>query len=205
MIKKYGELEGTKRWNSFCERNKGNHTLERQLEKHNKFKAERLYNEHQEKLKNKNTLAYYIKLFGEDKGTEKYNTRNENNSNSSEGAPIGSELYKQIREKQEKLGNWIPWDKLSAFEKYKKEVWSYTKLQKLEDMDNYEKRGHQRDKGTYAIDHKISIKYGFRNNIPASIIGNIENLQMLPHSINSSKCDNCYSVIEANNHLREIK
>ena len=40
-------------------------------------------------------------------------------------------------------------------------------------------------------DKKV-IKY----NIPYYIIGNIDNLQMLPHSLNSSKGSNCYSVIE---------
>lgn len=205
MIKLYGQDAGTNKWNAFCERNKGNHTLERKIELYGEIVGLKKYNESQQKLKEKNTLSYYIKLYGHTEGTNKYNTRNKNNSSNSVGAPIGSKLYNQIREKQEKLGNWIPWDNLSKYEQYRREVWSYTKLQNLEVMDNFHKRGHQREKGTYAVDHKISIKYGFMNNIPTSIIGNIENLQMLEHSVNSSKCEKCFSYIESNNHLRKVK
>ena len=58
------------------------------------------------------------------------------------------------------------------------------------------KHGHQRVKGSYAIDHKISIYFGFKHNIPFDIIGNIDNLQMLPHSVNSSKGSGSYSMIQ---------
>ena len=71
-----------------------------------------------------------------------------------------------------------------------------TENQNLNLLKNFEKRGHQRDKGTYTIDHIISVKYGFLNNIPPEVISNLSNLQMLPHSINSSKNTDSYCVLE---------
>ena len=41
------------------------------------------------------------------------------------------------------------------------------------------------------IDHKISVSYGFKNNISAEEIGKLENLCITKRSINSSKNNNC--------------
>lgn len=44
----------------------------------------------------------------------------------------------------------------------------------------------------YQVDHKISINYGFKNNIEPSIIGSIDNLQLLHWKLNNKKSDrNC--------------
>lgn len=44
----------------------------------------------------------------------------------------------------------------------------------------------------FQIDHKISIIYGFKNNIDPAIIGNINNLQLLHWKLNNKKSDrNC--------------
>ena len=69
-------------------------------------------------------------------------------------------------------------------------------MKSLSKLPNFENRGHVSKEGTYAIDHKISISFGFNNNIPYEIIGNIDNLQMLPHSINSSKHSKCFSCLD---------
>jgi hypothetical protein len=42
-------------------------------------------------------------------------------------------------------------------------------------IDGIENRGFN----TYHIDHKISVKWGFENNIPEEHIAHIDNLQML--------------------------
>lgn len=39
----------------------------------------------------------------------------------------------------------------------------------------------------YQLDHIISVKFGFDNNIPPEIIGGLENLQMLPWKENRNK------------------
>lgn len=68
---------------------------------------------------------------------------------------------------------------------YYKRVWQITNKQKLKTLSNYElRRG-----GGYALDHIYPISMGFHYNIPPELIGNIQNLQMLPKKENESK--NC--------------
>jgi hypothetical protein len=44
----------------------------------------------------------------------------------------------------------------------------------------------------YNVDHIYSISQGFKNKIPADIIGHIVNLQVIPERINKSKGDDCW-------------
>ncbi len=68
---------------------------------------------------------------------------------------------------------------------YYKRVWQITNKQPLTKLNNYTlRRG-----GGYALDHIYPIAEGFRNNIPADLIGSIDNLQMLPKRINEIKSD----------------
>lgn len=48
-------------------------------------------------------------------------------------------------------------------------------------------RGLAGQDGVYHLDHKVSIRYGFDNNIPPEEIAKLENLQMLPWKENISK------------------
>jgi hypothetical protein len=66
---------------------------------------------------------------------------------------------------------------------YYKYVWQVTNKQELKLLENFEKRRG----GGYALDHIYPISAGFYNNIPADLIGNIQNLQMLPRRENESK------------------
>jgi hypothetical protein len=197
-VEKYGVVNGTERWNNFCERNKGNHTLERYIELYGNTDGIKKYNEGRYKLKNKNTLKYHIEIFGEIEGTKRYKDKNDKNSESSKLNSIwkrNTPSYNVYRVKQEKLGNWVALEDLSDYQIYSKLVWFFTNNSPLKTLNNFEKRGHQRDKGTYAVDHKISVKAGFDNFILPSIIGNIDNLQILTHSENCSKKAKCYSKI----------
>lgn len=56
-------------------------------------------------------------------------------------------------------------------------------MQPLFQLDNYANRG----KGYFHLDHIISIKFGFDNNIDPEIIGNISNLRYLCKTENLSK------------------
>lgn len=200
LVRLYGKEEGTKRYKHFCERNKGNLSLERMIDMYGESEGTKRYEETRYKLKNKNTLEYYIELFGEEYGTKKYYERNIKNSKSSKLNSIrviGTPAYDNYRKEKEEAGEWIRLDELTEFELYTRNVWLETNKQPLRELKNFNKRGHQRVSGTYAIDHIISIKYGFINNICYTIIGNIDNLQMLTHTENSSKCDKCYSIIGA--------
>jgi hypothetical protein len=67
----------------------------------------------------------------------------------------------------------------------------HTRQQPLETLLNFKKRGMSGIDGAYQIDHKLSINFGFLNSIPPYIIGNINNLEMLPWKDNIIKRDKC--------------
>lgn len=71
----------------------------------------------------------------------------------------------------------------SRLKKYRQEVNRITKSQPLFQLVNYDKRG----KGNFHLDHIISIKFGFDNNIDPEIIGNICNLRYVYYKDNLSK------------------
>jgi len=73
------------------------------------------------------------------------------------------------------------------YQKYRGKVWSETNRQDLDSLENIEKRGKSGIDGAYQIDHIISIKEGFDKGIEPEIIGNIDNLQMLPWLENRKK------------------
>lgn len=87
-------------------------------------------------------------------------------------------------------GHWISDDNKSEFEIYYREVWKYTNRNDLSILENIEKRGHA-NKGMHHLDHKYSIFQGFKDNILASIIGNINNLEMIIGRNNISKGRKC--------------
>ena len=79
----------------------------------------------------------------------------------------------------------------------------FTKKQDVSLLNNCGKRGRSGDQGVYQLDHKISIKYGFSNNILPSIIGNICNLEFIKwednlkkHTKNSIKEEQLFEKIE---------
>lgn len=79
-----------------------------------------------------------------------------------------------------------------AFKAYSKIVWQITESQDLYKVKNIDKRkGFQ-----WQLDHKISICTGFKMCILPSIIGSIDNLQMIPMHENMKKGTRCYSIIE---------
>lgn len=72
MINKYGEVEGIRRHKHFCERNKGNHTLERKLEMYSEDEAYKKYNNFIDGVRKRHTLEGCIELYGEFEGPIKY-------------------------------------------------------------------------------------------------------------------------------------
>ena len=76
---------------------------------------------------------------------------------------------------------------LSDWEKYKNEVMRITNSQPLWLLENHDKRGPSGVEGAYQVDHIYSKYKGFKNGVPASIIGHIDNLVMLPWKENRDK------------------
>jgi hypothetical protein len=99
------------------------------------------------------------------------------------------EIKEKIRLTNENKGKWMPLEEWSEFKLYSNAVWKVTNRQDLESLQNFEKRG--RNSGEYHIDHKYSIFQGFKDNIPAEIIGSIVNLEMLESRENMSKNIGC--------------
>ena len=84
-------------------------------------------------------------------------------------------------------GLWISDEDLPDYEFYKRVVWKITNKQNIKTLDNINKRG----RNSYHLDHRYSIFEGFKNNIPAYIIGNICNLEMIEESENIRKGSKC--------------
>lgn len=66
---------------------------------------------------------------------------------------------------------------------YRKKVIKISNKQPLTQLENYSKRGRNK----FHLDHIISIRYGFANNIDPEIIGNIKNLRFIPAEENIKK------------------
>lgn len=112
-----------------------------------------------------------------------------------------NELVKEIeKQKRIKNGTQIPDDKLTEFQLYKKKVLYYTRkdkkilYEKWNGLDYYDNefilgnnKLHYNDNLYPHIDHKISIKIGFINNIDPMIIGSFDNLCITKRINNLSK------------------
>jgi len=114
------------------------------------------------------------------------------------------EIMKKIKDKGKltKIGKGlvIPDDELTDWELYRRVVRNITNLNKsklLEDWDGLDYYDNEYIKNNFdikhtdydypTIDHKISVIYGFKNNIMPEEIGSIENLCITKKGINSSK------------------
>ena len=53
--------------------------------------------------------------------------------------------------------------------------------------EHFDKIGRCGVDGAYQLDHKMPKRYGFENSIPPEMIGNIQNLQIIPWKTNRSK------------------
>ncbi len=96
---------------------------------------------------------------------------------------IGRIAYR--RRRMEETGIFVPDQTLSDWEAYKKNVRSatsaqYRKNKKIINPNNYSRR-------EYELDHIVSVRDGFRYNIPVEIMASPVNLQMLETRLNKSK------------------
>ncbi len=101
-------------------------------------------------------------------------------------------IISKIKHTNVTMGRWISDEQKSDMQKYYSVVWKFTRKQNLNELKNIDKRGSlQFTKDAHHLDHKFSIKEGFVNCILPHYIGNINNLEMLPASINCSKGAKC--------------
>lgn len=94
------------------------------------------------------------------------------------------EVRKKLRTLSEK-------DRLD-FAQYRSLVSRYTRQNELSKLFGFEFRGRS-TANCWQLDHIITVKYGYDNNILASLIGSIENIRFIPWRLNRSKWDNITS------------
>lgn len=95
---------------------------------------------------------------------------------------------KKITNKQKK--------KNIAWETYKLKVKEITASQAIDTLENADKPRpkHKKDfwsKSLYSLDHKVSIWFGWKNNIPPETIGDISNLRWITAYENTVKGTKC--------------
>lgn len=79
FIKKYGEQNGIERYNNFCSKNKGNHSLSRKIEIHKNYDiALEKYLESRNKISKNNSLVGYIEKYGLEEGSKKFQQKIDN-------------------------------------------------------------------------------------------------------------------------------
>ena len=89
-------------------------------------------------------------------------------------------------------GRWLSDDEKSFAHLYYEKVWRFTNKQNLESLANITKRGRlDLNENAHHLDHKFSIKEGFKNHLLPYYIGHINNLEMLPARENCSKGAKC--------------
>lgn len=90
---------------------------------------------------------------------------------------------------KEKKSYYIPKPKKDKkpFYLYKQKVWELTNINCAELID-IKTRGFK----TFHIDHKISVHYGFKHNIPIEHIAHTSNLRMLHYKDNMLKGKKCF-------------
>ena len=106
---------------------------------------------------------------------------------------IAKVVGEKSRKTREKLGHFLPENKMPLFRLYYHQVYKYTQKNKLlkfnkKELDKIGKCGME---GAYQIDHKFSVKQGFINNIPPYIIGHYINLELITWEENDDKKDKC--------------
>ena len=92
--------------------------------------------------------------------------------------------------------NWIErneeyFGRVGKYKVYSRDVARFTRKQPIHTLKNIEKRGMLYEDGAYHLDHKISKKFGYLNNISPILIGDIENLEFIPAKQNCVKRANC--------------
>ena len=73
FIKRYGEIDGKKRYDTFCKNNIGNKTIERFIKLYGEKEGSIKFQELRNKEKKKGTLLYFVDKYGEIEGKNIYN------------------------------------------------------------------------------------------------------------------------------------
>ncbi len=173
----YGDVIGTLKWEE--KKNNSSHSKENYKKWYGEFWEEKW----DIRIKSLCTsLDGFIERHGNLEGIKRYNKY----------------LFK-MRKTLEDNFVWVKEEDIPKFTKYYRGVWKITNTQNISLCKNNKDRG----RGKYHLDHIISIKYGFENDIESKVIGDINNIQFIKEKENASKRANCYSEISQCIHIKE--
>lgn len=166
-IQKYGDSSQTDDLWISIQLNKGI-TLQKYHKKFGKIQGDIMYNNLLQKRKYYTSIDYFIKQYG---------------------ISHGEDIYFSRLEKMWRVNRKIPPNQISDFKLYLKTVYKMTRQicrqfpDKIKELSKRNRKNH--------LDHKISILYGFQNNIDPRYIGSYLNLEVIPNNINCSKQSKC--------------
>lgn len=132
---------------------------------------------------------------GRPKGSKTHPDKRKNHSRPGAGKRLnaikeGTAYYRWLDGMAKDRG-WKSWEDYSTniktYKQYRANVIRVTNQQPLHLLENFNKRGVNGEEGAYTLDHIVSIKKGFIENIDPEVIGNLSNLQMLPWEENITK------------------
>jgi hypothetical protein len=106
------------------------------------------------------------------------------------------EVYKKRIDTKVKRGICSPYEDRGAYDVYETKVRSMSLTSYKKYINIINPNGYRRGNVGYHIDHKISILYGFLNNIPMDVISHPANLCMKTHTENLRKHHHCDITID---------
>ena len=188
--KKYGEEIGNIKYKEMKLRKSFGHTINFYIDKYGEEGKNIFY-----KISNLKAihLENFIKKYGDEEGRDRY--LNWKNSGKIEsfikkfGEKEGITKWIEKNEKVSKKNRKIPIECLDDFNRYRNIVYKITKLSlSLFSIENIELRGLKND---HDLDHRVSMYYGFINNVDPIVIGSTYNLKVITSHENRTKRANC--------------
>jgi len=176
---KNGEYEDTKKIWSKNRSGKGNPMYGKKQTDN----AKRLMSENHADISGKNNVNFgktYEEIYGIMKSLEIKNKLKVANLGKSRSIESRKKQTDTIIQKKYNISYDEYLNTLDDKDRYYKLVRDITKQQPIYLLENYDKRGRaDLDGNAYHLDHKISISYGFHNNISPKEIGDINNLRFI--------------------------
>lgn len=103
-------------------------------------------------------------------------------------AYFDSEEFMEFRHELRKEKRWGEYrEDLDDWTLYKVACRVFTNQNDLSKLEHYEKRGLAGVDGAYQLDHIVSMRYGFENNVDPMVIGNINNIKFISWEENLKK------------------
>jgi len=159
------------------------------------FQSEFMFNKYKQTIKEKYGVEYYYQ-------SDDFKEKSKNTCLEKYGVSDFNNVEKATKTKIEN-GNMVSSDKISEWDNYKRNVRRLTRKNKIKlykkwnGYDYYDNEYiaenfllNHTNKNFPTIDHKISVFYGFHNNISEEDISNIDNLCITKRSVNAKKSIN---------------